>query len=117
MRSYTKFLRVRWAAGLLTSNLATAIAVAASLAIAAAAGFVAMGAMARAAQGPGFADAAGESGDAGVRARLGHHRDFRILGLWWASALRWWLIRGLVRGMARLRCMRRRSWREVLSFI
>jgi glyoxylase-like metal-dependent hydrolase (beta-lactamase superfamily II) len=52
MGSSTKFLRTRRAAGLLTSNLATAIAVAAILAIAAAATFVAMGAMARAAQGP-----------------------------------------------------------------
>ena len=52
MGSYTRFLRIRRAAGLLTSNLATTIAVAASLAIAAAAGFLAMGAMARGAQGP-----------------------------------------------------------------
>jgi glyoxylase-like metal-dependent hydrolase (beta-lactamase superfamily II) len=52
MRANMKFSRMRRAAGLLTSNLATAIAVAAMVAIAVAAGFVAMGAMAREAQGP-----------------------------------------------------------------
>lgn len=47
-----KISRVCRAAGLLTSNLATAIAVAAMVAIAGASAFVAMGAVARAAQAP-----------------------------------------------------------------